>query len=164
MNDDLKTLYGWVRSTREILLGYTEGLPAEVYVQERPDFAFGSIRNLHAHVAHCYLWWLGFVRMGKEGYQVDPLQIPDPAAMRKLFARVDSVVEEALEGFSNPDQVYAWAHPTTGWTLNVSGRWLLMHPITHEFHHKGQMVALGRVLGHPAVFPSGSDTDLVPPG
>jgi uncharacterized damage-inducible protein DinB len=37
-----------------------------------------------------------------------------------------------------------------------------MHPLTHEFHHKGQMLAMGRMLGHP--FPPGRDTDLVGPG
>ncbi|WP_376777678.1 DinB family protein [Deinococcus rubellus] len=36
-----------------------------------------------------------------------------------------------------------------------------MHPITHEFHHKGQLLALGRVLGFPLA--SGGDTDLVLP-
>ncbi|MGL4612054.1 MAG: DinB family protein [Trueperaceae bacterium] len=35
-----------------------------------------------------------------------------------------------------------------------------MHPITHEFHHKGQALALARVLGHPH---PGPDTDLVDP-
>jgi uncharacterized damage-inducible protein DinB len=32
---------------------------------------------------------------------------------------------------------------------------ILLHVITHTFHHKGQVVAMLRVLGHPA-----PDTDL----
>jgi uncharacterized damage-inducible protein DinB len=34
---------------------------------------------------------------------------------------------------------------------------ILLHVITHAFHHKGQVVAMLRILGHPA-----PDTDLRP--
>ena len=51
MNEDLKIMYDLTRRTREVLLEFTESLPNEIYVLERPDFAYGSIRNIHAHVA-----------------------------------------------------------------------------------------------------------------
>ncbi|WP_299427523.1 DinB family protein [uncultured Meiothermus sp.] len=56
MNDDLRVFYGWVRRSREVLFGYCASLPPEIYTQRRPDFGFDSIRNLHVHVANCYLW------------------------------------------------------------------------------------------------------------
>jgi len=65
MEDDLRVFYGWVRRSREVLLGYCASPPPEIYTQERPDFAFGSFRNLHVHVADCYLWWVGSVGMGQ---------------------------------------------------------------------------------------------------
>jgi len=34
---------------------------------------------------------------------------------------------------------------------------ILLHVITHAFHHKGQIVAMLRILGYPA-----PDTDLQP--
>lgn len=100
MNQDLRSLYTWVRRTREVLFDYTQHLPLEIYTLERPDFGFGSIRNLHAHVADCYLWWVG-----QAGLDLDPRLIPDTAAMRGLFAQVDQVVGEALGRFSDLDQV-----------------------------------------------------------
>lgn len=143
MNQDLR-LYTWVRRTREVLFDYTQHLPLEIYTLERPDFGFGSIRNLHAHVADCYLWWVGRVGLGQAGLELDPRLIPDTAAMRGLFA-----------------QVYPFHHPSPPSNpMQISQRWLL-HPITHEFNHKGQMLALGRVLGHPN---TALDTDRVPPG
>lgn len=60
-------------------------------------------------------------------------------------------MEEALGSFDRLDEVYVWTHPHKVWKASLSQRWLLMHPITHEFHHKRQMVALGRVLGHPVL-------------
>ncbi|GEM83173.1 DinB family protein [Meiothermus hypogaeus] len=163
MNDDLRVFYGWVRRSREILFGYCTSLPPEIYTQERPDFAFGSMRNLHAHVADCYLWWVGTVGLGKPQAPIQGSEVPDVAAMRKVFAQADAVVEEALQTFNQLDQIYEWTHPRKGWKAKVSQRWLLLHPITHEFHHKGQITALGRVLGHPAVLSPGMDTDLVNP-
>lgn len=163
MNQDLRTLYGWVRRSRDIVFSYTENLPLEVYTHNHPDFAYGSIRNIHAHVADCYLWWIEQIGLGKPRLEVDPSSLVDTAAMRKYFDRVDLVVEEALETFDNPDHVFVCNHPNPEVKLTVSQRWLIMHPVTHEFHHKGQMLALGRVRGHPAIFPDGLDTDLVNP-
>jgi uncharacterized damage-inducible protein DinB len=163
INQDLHTLYGWVKRSRAVVFSYTEGLPLEVYTLERPDFAYGSIRNIHAHVAGCYLWWLEQIGMGKPLTDVDPSSLANTAVMRKYFDHVDAVVAEALETFNKPDHVFVCKHPDPNVRLTVSQRWLVMHPITHEFHHKGQMLALGRVLGHPAVFSDGHDTDLVNP-
>ncbi|MCL6569315.1 MAG: DinB family protein, partial [Meiothermus silvanus] len=59
------------------------------------------------------------------------------------------------------DEVYKWTHPIRSWRMPVSQRWLLMHPITHEFHHKGQMMTLARIWGY--TMPPETDTDLVPP-
>lgn len=162
MNDDLRVFYGWVRRSREILFDYCASLPPEIYTQEHPDFAFGSIRNLHVHVADCYLWWLGSVGMGHPDANLSGQDFSNVAAVRWAFDRVDRVVEEALQRFDRLDHVYGWTDPRNdAWKAKVSQRWLLLHPITHEFHHKGQITALGRVLGHPV--PGSYDTDLVNP-
>ncbi|AWR87505.1 DinB family protein [Meiothermus taiwanensis] len=161
MNDDLRVFYGWVQRSREILFRYCESLPPEIYTQERSDFGYGSIRNLHVHVADCYLWWVGVVGMGHPKADLKGADFPNVAAVRAVFEGVDRLVEEALSSFDRLDEVYVWTHPSMGWKINVSQRWLLMHPITHEFHHKGQMLALGRGLGHPV--PDSYETDLVSP-
>lgn len=84
----------------------------------------------------------------------------DAQAMRAAFREVDRVVEQACASFIQPDEVFELIRPGRD-RLQVTQRWLIMHPITHEFHHKGQLLALGRILGHP--LPAGGDTDLVLP-
>lgn len=69
-------------------------------------------------------------------------------AVRAAFAEVDVAVAEALATFADLDEPFAWTDPQGG-TKTLTRRWLLLHPITHEFHHNGQALALGRVLGHP---------------
>lgn len=160
MNDDLSQFYRLVQGSRERVFGWAEKLPEGIYTAERPDFAYGSLRHIQAHVADCYLGWVGQRGLGLTVPQVDPASLGDVTAMRARYAEVDAVVTQALATFSALDA------PLTvpfrqGSTLEVTRRWLLLHPITHEFHHKGQLLALGRVLGHP--YPPGPDTDLLLP-
>ncbi len=161
MNEDLRVFYAQVRGSRERVFGWAETLPPEVYTQEHPDFAYGSLRNIQAHVADCYLGWVGESGLGLASPEldVDRGTLTDVAAMRSRFSQVDAVVGRALTEFTELDAPLLIPHQ--GGTLEVTRRWLLLHPFTHEFHHKGQLLALGRVLGWP--FPTGPDTDLPPP-
>jgi uncharacterized damage-inducible protein DinB len=160
MNDDLKLMYDWVKRTREVLFEYTESLPNDIYTLEHPDFVYGSIRDIHAHVAVTYQWWVGHVGLKRPWIDLKASSIPDVKAMRKTFLEVDAVVEAALEQFKKPDEPLAFERPGRD-ALQVTGRWLIMHPVTHEFHHKGQLLTLGRALGYP--LPPTGDTDLVLP-
>jgi uncharacterized damage-inducible protein DinB len=123
----------------------------------REDFAYGSLSAIYAHIADCYLWWVGAVGLGAEEREV---HVDDVRALREAFAEVDATVWRALETFTAPDDPFTWTSPS-GKVSTLTRRWLILHPITHEFHHKGQALALARVLGYP--HPGRPDTDLVDP-
>ena len=159
MNDDLRGFYRLIQGSRERVFAWAESLPPGVYTRRHPDFAYGSVRNIHAHVADCYLAWIGERGLGLDVPELGAAELPDVAAMRKRYAEVDAVVERALGEFTDLDAPISIPHRDG--TLEVTRRWLLLHPFTHEFHHKGQALALGRVLGHP--YPPGPDTDLLLP-
>jgi uncharacterized damage-inducible protein DinB len=162
MDTTLPLIYSWVKRSRQVLFAYTDALPPAVYTQEHPDFAYGSIRNIHGHVAGCYLSWIARYGLGLAQHQqrFEPATVADAAAMRLVFDEVDDVLEQAFATFDTLDQTFTLVRPGRD-VLQVTQRWLLMHPITHEFHHKGQLLALGRMLGHP--LPGDVDTDLVLP-
>lgn len=161
MNDDLRTLYSLVKGSRERVFRWLESLPTGVFTQEHPDFAYGSLRNIHAHVAVCYRVWVGEGGLKLEDWQprIPAADLPDVAAMRAAFSDVDALMEQAFAQFSQIDAPLDITFRDQ--PLKVTQRWLVMHPLTHEFHHKGQMLALGRVLGWP--YPPGPDTDLLLP-
>ena len=161
MSTDLTLMYDWTRRTREHLFAFLETLPVDVFTLEHPDFAYGSIRNIHAHVAFGYLVWVGVVGLGLERAKLElaPTRIPDVQAMRERFKTVDGIVAEALEQFHTPDEMFE--RDVRGSRLQLTQRWLLVRPLTHEFHHKGQLLALARILGHP--LPEDMGTDLVGP-
>lgn len=153
MNQDLITFYDLTKRTRAKVLDWLATLPPEVFTREHENFAYGSLKNIYAHVADCYLGWVAEVGLGRDPVEI---RVKDVSDLRAVFAKVDATLTEALESFDNPD------HPFTSPSgQTFTQRWLILHTITHEFHHKGQALALARVLGHP--HPGNPDADLVDP-
>ncbi len=151
--------YDWIRLTREKLFRYCELLEAEDYCSELDNFGWGSIRNLHVHVAECYQSWLGNFALKKDITIITPDQVSNVNDMRKAFTETDQLVEEFLDEFAA-----RWETAITGsvpWQdepATLTPIWLFTHVITHEFHHKGQIVSMSRQLGYTP-----EDTDLVEP-
>lgn len=186
MDPSLPLMYSWVKRTRERLFEYTESLPSHVYVQDQPDLPSSSLRDIHAHVANSYEGWLGRFCLGIEPYwqqlaalppsavaahaaqteaiialeRAETLRLKDVSAMRANFLEVDSLLERAFEAFDRLDQPFEVTR-VSGHRTVVTQCWVLMENITHEFHHKGQMLAFGRALGYP--LPEAVETDLVLP-
>ncbi|MCA9837348.1 MAG: DinB family protein [Trueperaceae bacterium] len=157
MNQELKTFYDLAKDTRAGVLDWLETLPPEVFTLEHEQFAYGSLRNIYAHIADCYLWWVGAVGLGLEQNVIKAKEVSE---LREAFSKLDATINEALGSFDSLDEPFSWTSPK-GYKEILTRRWLILHPITHEFHHKGQALALARVLGHS--HPGNPDTDLVTP-
>lgn len=151
----LTVFYNLVRETRAGMLDWLDSLPPEVFVHRDERFAFGSLQAIQSHVALTYLKWIGTVGLNDN---LVAMEVRDVAGLRRAFDKVDLVAEKALRTFVDLDEPYHWTYPD-GRKVSVSRRWLILHPITHEFHHKGQSLALARVLGHP--HPGTPDSDLI---
>ncbi len=186
MDPSLPLMYGWVKRTRERLFQYTESLPGDVYLQQQPDLPASSLRDIHAHVANMYQWWVGRFSLGIEPYEqqlnalapsaiatrasrteaiiglehTETLRLTNVTAIRALFLQVDALVEQAFITFDQLDRPFEVIRASGRRTL-VTQRWVLVAQMTHEFHHKGQMLAYGRALGYP--LPDDIETDLVLP-
>lgn len=152
-----KNQYELVRRTREALFAYCEEFSTSDYIQQDDSAAGASIRNLHVHVADCYETWLGRRALKKQISRVNPEQITSVKEVRHIFQDVDELVDEFIDAFERD-----WEKPIqVQWnnqTLSPTPLWLFTHTVTHEFHHKGQIVKIGRQLGYIP-----PDTDLVIP-
>lgn len=150
--------YDWVRRTREILFQYCEGMTPEDYTKEVEGFDC-SIRDLHAHVAGCYQHWLGNIALEKGMSVLNSDSIKNVSDMRSLFKETDQLVNEYLQEYEGRwdleiSRTVSWQEKPVTFTA----LWLYTHPVTHEFHHKGQIVKMGRALGYIP-----PDTDLIEP-
>lgn len=146
--------YDWIQRTRELLFRYCETLSPTDYVKELENFGGDSIRNLHAHVADCYRVWLGNRALGKPLPGIKPESVTNVQEMRNIFLETDMLVREFLDAFQDKwNPAYQ-----RGENAEYTPLWLFTHTVTHEFHHKGQIVKIGRQLGYIP-----PDTDLIEP-
>lgn len=145
--------YEWVRQTRLTLLDYCKELNQNDFTRQN-GYGWESVRDSLVHIADCYIAWLGsFVLLKTK----KPLTPKDERQKLKLddikirFEQVDSFVNEVFElhgkQLSEPIQrKIPWRDETEIITF-TPGK-LIMHTITHEFHHKGQIVAMIRQMGY----------------
>ncbi|NJK43896.1 MAG: hypothetical protein HC933_06060 [Pleurocapsa sp. SU_196_0] len=62
MNQDLATFYELTRRTRAGVLDWLETLPQAVFMQQREDFAFGSLCEILRTSRSVPVWWRGGIR------------------------------------------------------------------------------------------------------
>ncbi len=157
--NDLEFLYQQTRALRQTLFEYLETFPLELLHQNHPAFGRGSVLETAAHVADCYHFWTGEVGLEESPIELEILPSDTVTVLRDGFAGVDELMARAFERFSDLEHEFEWTDAKG--TLRLSQRWLLLHPLTHEFHHKGQILSLGRALGYG--LGAGIDADLPPP-
>lgn len=159
MQNVLMAQYDLVRRTRETLFTFLETMPIETLHVEVPGFGFGTIASTHLHVAGCYAHWLvtfARIRERAEFPSVDEIRSADVAVLRDWFAKSDVIVDEFLHAYDErlTDPIYNQDEMPVA----LTPLWLMSHTMTHEFHHKGQIVTMARHLGFTP-----PDTDLVLP-
>lgn len=152
---DFENQYQLIQSSRGALLDYCDTITSEHFLTENSTFGRGSIRNLLVHNAFTYQYWLGVQALGKDIAFPDYDAITDIAQVRQMFDHVDAIVAEFISVFS-PDALRPMTAVLRGQTLNVTPLKLFTHAISHEFHHKGQVLSLSRHLGYIPV-----DTDVI---
>ncbi|WP_044642761.1 DinB family protein [Risungbinella massiliensis] len=146
--------YEWVKQTREVLLNFCSELDQNDFTRQMDGFGFQSVREALVHIADCYNGWLGsFILLKTKNPKTskeDLLQLGlDDIKVR--FEYVDSLVNEVFEVFTDHmnepvQKKIPWRQE--GEMVSLTPGKLLTHTITHEFHHKGQIVAMLRQMGY----------------
>jgi uncharacterized damage-inducible protein DinB len=157
--DGLVSMYGWVVQTRASLHAFLARVPWAALSSEVPALGHGSVRNLLVHTASAYRWWLDAFVRGLEMPQLEGGQYESLAAVQAEFAGIDRLVRKFLRDHEGSlDEPRRHPVPWEQKVFTATPRWLFTHVVTHEFHHKGQVVTIARQLGFPPV-----ETDLATP-
>lgn len=147
--------YAYIKQSREVLFTYFESFSPQDLIQPHISFSGKSLIDLHVHVAKCYETWISRY-LNVERDVLSGTKPESVSELRNVFQQVDLLVEEFFqkaEGMLMEEQVYSlW----NGKEAEFSPLWLFTHVTTHEYHHKGQIVSLGKMLGYPPPL-----TDLV---
>jgi uncharacterized damage-inducible protein DinB len=153
-----QTQYEWVKQTRNDLLDFCEEIEQNDFTRQMSGFGFPSIRNLLVHVADCYIGWIGSFVLFQTKKPLTPkefLHQMGVKAVRERFQQSDRYVEQFFQTLSHEqrntliEKEIPWRN--TEEILSITPNKLLLHVVTHEFHHKGQIVAMARQMGYEEI-------------
>lgn len=148
-----KKEYEWVKQNRKTLFAFCKELDGEDFTREN-GVGFESIRNTLLHVSSCYIAWLGsFILLETRKPIIPPEEMKNfnLEDIIKRYELVDEYVNKVFEAFGQKldepiEQPIPWREQ--GDVISMSPNKLLMHTITHEYHHKGQITAMARNMGY----------------
>lgn len=151
----LRALHTWTHERLDQLLSHALTLSQEQFVAEIPGFGAASIQDQLSHVVQCEQAWvhalqdIEWTHWAREDYTT-------PDQLRTVKQRVTFETIAYLDQLSDTQLNAQLVHRPSNWSGPLqTPAFILHHVITHAFHHKGQIVAMFRLLGHPA-----PDTDL----
>ncbi|TFF37278.1 DinB family protein [Mucilaginibacter psychrotolerans] len=156
MQQILLQQYRLVLSARSALFDYCKTLKPEDSLKPLPAFNNESILSQLIHVANCYLFWLSKTAMQQLRPFFNNEEHQDIPSVIQVFDKVDIMMHEFLHYFSGSLEQQRLITRPDGRQLTRSPFEIFTHVITHEFHHKGQVVSMSRQLGYTPV-----DTDVV---
>ena len=148
--------YEAVRGSRQTLLEYCNTISQRDLINESTSFGRGgSIRNLLVHIANIYEFWIARNGLNKNISFTDYQSKQNINDILALFECVDLFMYEFIDSFQS-SETKEINYELNGVKSSVSKLKLFTHVITHEFHHKGQILSLSRHLGYIPV-----DTDII---
>lgn len=151
----LKQQYELIKGSREAMLGFI-GSQADLQLKTPlEEFNGSTVCYLLVHIANTYKHWGGNFAMKKGLAFINENSVSDVATLQTLFNEVDDLMMELLNKYDNP--AFKVSNTLrTGKIIDLSILEIFTHMITHEFHHKGQIMAMCRLLGHVP-----PDTDVI---
>lgn len=148
--------YECVRDSRGALLSYCHTISSPHLSKSADAFAGRSMLYLLGHVISAYQYWLEELVTGRKPMVLDDKGVSSLDEVRSAFGHVDHVVKSFLDKFHNKLTMQLTMDTRVNGPINVTPLKLLTHVMTHEFHHKGQILAISRQLGYTPV-----DTDVI---
>jgi uncharacterized damage-inducible protein DinB len=153
--DGTRKFHAWTHQSLTLLFDHLATLPAVDYAKEIPGFGYPSIRSQVIHLLGCEVRWRNRLQAIPNG-PWDPTRWPTVADARALESEIRSGTLDYLSRLTeqqlNSNAELRWDDGDVAYRTPAL---VLHHVFTHAFHHKGQIVAMCRIHGHPA-----PDTDL----
>ena len=147
--------YTLVQESRNILFEYCQTILPEDFINQSSSFGKGgSIRSLLVHIANTYELWIAETALKKEVIYAPYETYENIQDIIKFFAHVDEFMADFFELMEKSENEIEYE--SNGVKKRAEPFKLFSHVITHEYHHKGQILSLSRHLGYTPV-----DTDII---
>ena len=148
-------LHATMHERLEFLLSHVATVPENLYHKEISGFGHPSIWKQLVHVLNCEEFWIHSLQ-DKAFVDWQEGDFPTPESLRDARSRIQNATRSYIADLTEEQLNTTLAKRPVDWGGELrSPAFILLHVITHAFHHKGQIVAMLRIVGYPA-----SDTDL----
>jgi len=153
--DGLLKLREWAQTSLTTLLDHTASLPWEMLHKPLDGFGFPTLRGQLEHISGAEAFWV-HVMLGKPWDHWPFHEVPDVTELRRSFDVSYELMRGCISGLGDAELAVPreMAFPGGG-AGSFSPALVVHHVVTHSFHHKGQVVAMCRLLGYPS-----PETDL----
>jgi uncharacterized damage-inducible protein DinB len=148
--------YALLQGSREVVLNFIETQVGNDLNTPVPVFENKTIRYLLVHTCNTYFQWLAYFALKRPFDVLNDQDFTTINQIRELYTKVDDTMAVFLENFAG--QMETPLNNTLSRNRQVSATplQLFTHVLTHEFHHKGQIMTMCRLLGHIP-----PDTDVI---
>jgi uncharacterized damage-inducible protein DinB len=146
--DILKQQYELVLGSRGAMLDFIERAIGQGLITPIKEFNGSNIRYLLVHTAETYKHWCANFPLQLALPYVNEDDIVNIPAIRKLYSEADNMVANLLQKYGGNLVVPITSKTRRGLELTLTPLQLFTHVITHEYHHKGQIMTMCRLLGH----------------
>jgi uncharacterized damage-inducible protein DinB len=153
--DGILKFHEWTHASMHLLLDHLSTVPETDYATALPGFGFSTLREQVIHILNCEGFWIHTLQ-GLRYVDHSPRECPTVAEARVFAREISRQTQAYLSGLTdrqmNSDTEL---HFSDGDIALRTPALVVHHVLTHAFHHKGQIVAMCRILGCQA-----PDTDL----
>jgi uncharacterized damage-inducible protein DinB len=142
--------YNWAVASFDTLFEHCRGFSGEELLQEHAGFGFPCLWDQLAHILICENYWLENIT-GKSAVDNwhEPRTLEHLLSQRPtLLAATREYISSATEEELNTERTFEGDPGEL--PVTCSPAFVIQHVITHGYHHKGQAVAMCRLLGRPA--------------
>jgi uncharacterized damage-inducible protein DinB len=149
--------YDLIKERRETLFHYCERISQEHLTFDHESFGGRSIQYLFIHVANTYTFWLGHFSTVAATPFAKTEEYRTLKEIKSIYTSIDAIAETFLKRFG-PVLEQPITNKISSRDVEVAKTplQLFTHVITHEYHHKGQILSMSRQLGHTPI-----DTDII---
>jgi uncharacterized damage-inducible protein DinB len=152
----LQKQYALLQGSREVVLNFIEtkvGADLNIPV---PAYENSTIRYLLVHTANTYFHWMQRFAMNVPFELLNDQDFNTIGLIRPLFQQVDDTMGVFLLHFAGHMEIPINNTLSRNRQVSATPLALFTHVLTHEFHHKGQVMSMCRMLGHVP-----PDTDVI---
>ena len=153
--DGIRKFHSWTHASLNLVLDHVSTLSADDYARELPGFGYPSLRQQVVHIFGCEGFWICTLQ-GLPYVWPNPADSPAVSDVRRMQQDVTAQTKAYLSGLTDQAlNTQTELRFSDGDSDIRTPALIIHHVLTHAFHHKGQIVAMCQLLGHPA-----ADTDL----